>query len=48
VGLYTIRAERNGAVYEWRHVNVYHVRGGQITEFWWTPFDQQTVAELFA
>jgi ketosteroid isomerase-like protein len=48
VGLYTIRAERKGTVYEWRHVNVYHDSGGQITEIWWTPFDQQTVADLFA
>ncbi len=48
VGLYKIRAERGGTVYEWQHVNVYHLGGGQITEFWWTPFNQQTVAELFA
>lgn len=48
VGLYTIRAERDGVAYEWSHVNVYHLGGGKIKEFWWTPFDQQKVAALLA
>ncbi len=43
VGLLHIRAQRDGTSYEWRHVNVYHIRDGQVTEFWWTPFDQEAV-----
>jgi ketosteroid isomerase-like protein len=45
VGLYTIRAQRGDKNYEWRHVNVYHVSGGKITEFWWSPFDQEVVKQ---
>ncbi len=47
-GLYTIRTQRDGTTYEWRHVNVYGFRGGKITEIWWMPFDQEKVAALFA
>ncbi len=43
VGLYRVRAERDGTAYEWPHVNVYHVANGRITEFWWNPFDLETV-----
>lgn len=45
VGLYTIRAERDGRAFEWRHVNVYHVADGRITEFWWNPFDLEAVRQ---
>lgn len=48
VGLYTIRTQRNGTAYEWPHVNIYHFRGGKISEIWWTPFDQAKVAALLA
>lgn len=43
VGLYTITAQRNGTTYQWPHVNVYHVAEGRIAEFWWNPFDFETV-----
>jgi uncharacterized protein len=39
VGIYTWRATRNGTTFEWRQVNVYHVRAGQIVEAWQHPFD---------
>lgn len=45
VGLYTIRAERNGSTFEWPHMNVYHVSDERITEIWWTPFDQETARQ---
>lgn len=48
VGLYTIRAQRDGETYEWSHVNVYHVAGGRIQEFWWTPVDQETARQALA
>jgi ketosteroid isomerase-like protein len=48
VGIYTIRTQRDGVDYEWRHVNVYQFRDGKIAEIWWTPFDQAKVAALFA
>ena len=48
VGLYKLRTERDGAAYEWSHVNVYHFSGGKISEIWWTPFDQEKVAKLLS
>lgn len=48
VGVYVMRAERDGRSAEWRHINVYHVGDGKITEVWWNPFDRETVDELFA
>jgi uncharacterized protein len=39
VGIYKWRATRDGETIEWRHVNVYHVRDGQIVEIWQHPFD---------
>lgn len=48
VGIYTIRTQRDGTPYEWRHVNVYEFAEGKISVIWWTPFDQAKVAELFA
>jgi hypothetical protein len=39
VGIYKWRATRDGKTIEWRHVNVYHVRDGQIVEIWQHPFD---------
>jgi len=47
VGIYTIRTQRNGVKYEWRHVNLYQFRNGKIAEIWWTPVDQAKVAALF-
>lgn len=39
VGMYTLRATRDGKTFEWRHVNVYHVRGDVIAETWQFPGD---------
>jgi uncharacterized protein len=39
VGIYNWRATRGRKTFEWRQVNVYHVRGGQIVEVWQHPFD---------
>jgi len=38
-GIYRYRATRDRQTIEWRHVNVYHVRDGQIVEIWQHPFD---------
>lgn len=43
VSLFTIRAQRNGIDYEWRLVDVYHIKDGKIAEMWWNPFDKDTV-----
>lgn len=48
VGIYVIRAERDGKRYEWKHVNVYHIREGKAAEIWWNPFEQDVVDELLA
>jgi ketosteroid isomerase-like protein len=39
VGVYTFRATRGEKTFEWRHVNVYHVRGGRLSEVWQSPHD---------
>jgi len=48
VGIYRLRARRDGRSVEWRHVNVYHVRDGKIVEVWQHPFDQAVVEACFA
>lgn len=48
VGLYRMRSQRDGKPYEWLHTNIYHFSDGLISEIWWNPFDEQTVAELLA
>jgi ketosteroid isomerase-like protein len=39
VGVYTIKATRDGNQIEWRHVNVYHVRDEKLAEIFYTPHD---------
>lgn len=39
VGIYNIRAVRDGKTIEWRHVNVYHIRDGSIAEVFQHPFE---------
>jgi ketosteroid isomerase-like protein len=46
VGLYRFSAARDLRRYEWRHVNVYHPRNGQIAEVFFNPFDRQVFEEL--
>ena len=46
VGIYMMRAQRDGKSYEWRHVNVYHVRDGKIFETFVNPFDREIIENL--
>lgn len=39
VGIYNIKATRDGKDFEWRHVNVYHIRDEKIAEIFYTPHD---------
>ena len=48
VGIYRWRAVRGGRTFEWRHVNVYHVSGGQIVEVWQHPFDFEEWNEFWS
>ena len=48
VGVYTMTAERDGKTVQWRHVNVYHVRDGQIVEVWQHPFDLDVIEDFFS
>lgn len=48
VGIYTISATKGGTRYEWRHTNIYHVTGDKISEFWWNPYDHETVKEALS
>jgi ketosteroid isomerase-like protein len=48
VGIYRMRARRDGRPVEWRHVNVYHIRDGKIVEVWQHPFDQAVVEACFS
>jgi ketosteroid isomerase-like protein len=47
-GIYRYRATRDGQTIEWRHVNVYHVRDGQIVEIWQHPFDFERWNEFWS
>jgi ketosteroid isomerase-like protein len=47
-GIYRYRATRDGTTLEWRHVNVYHVRDGQIVEIWQHPFDFERWNEFWS
>ena len=38
-GIYNITATRDGKTLQYRHVNVYHVRGDQIVEIFQCPHD---------
>jgi hypothetical protein len=48
VGIYTWTATRGGTTFEWRQVNVYHVRDGQIAEVWQHPFDAERWNEFWS
>jgi hypothetical protein len=39
VGVYNMKATREGSTLEWRHVNIYHVRDEKIAEVFFTPHD---------
>lgn len=39
VGMYTLKATRDGKEFSWNHVNVYHVRDGKVAEIWQHPGD---------
>jgi len=47
-GIYRYRATRDGQTIGWRHVNVYHVRDGQIVEIWQHPFDFERWNEFWS
>ena len=48
VGLYTLKATRNGKKIEWRHVNVYHVRDEKLSEVFFTPHDYEEWNEFWS
>jgi ketosteroid isomerase-like protein len=48
IGVYTWTATRGDRRLEWRQVNVYHVRDGQLVEIWQHPFDFQRWNEFWS
>lgn len=48
VGIYTMRVDCPDRSFEWRHVNVYHLRDGKIVEVWSNPFEQDAFDRFFA
>ncbi|ABH00332.1 MULTISPECIES: nuclear transport factor 2 family protein [Rhodococcus] len=48
VGIYRLRAHRDGKSIEWQHVNVYQIRDGKIVEVWQHPFEQDLVDDFFS
>ena len=48
IGVYEWTATREGRMIEWRQVNVYHVRDGQIVELWQHPFDFERWNEFWS
>lgn len=47
VGVYTNHVEGADGRFQWRQVNVYHVRHGKIVEAWQNPFEQDAFDEFF-
>ena len=48
IGVYEWTATRDGRTIQWRQVNVYHVRDGQIVELWQHPFDFERWNEFWS
>ena len=48
VALLRMTANRQGKQLAWNQANVYHIRGGKITEAWIMPTDQREVDEFLA
>lgn len=48
VALAVVGATRNGQTLEWRGIDVYHIRDGQIAEIWITVTDQYKVDEFLS
>lgn len=48
IGVYNWTATRDGNTLEWRQVNVYHVRDGQIVEIWQHPFEFERWNEFWS
>lgn len=48
IGIYTMRAERDGKVFEYHQANVYHVEGDRVTEAWINPVEHEIFDQIFA
>jgi ketosteroid isomerase-like protein len=48
VGLLAMRGERDGRTLRDKLVTVWHVRNGQVSDFWSTPLDQYAADEFWS
>lgn len=48
VAIVTGTATRNGTTFTGNDVHVFHVRGGQVVEFWDSPLDQYAADEFWS